>query len=466
MIDFRIYPVHGQWIISTKLSYLNVAKTGSASPWTYPPDLLMPTLVEADEGLERWTQWVGTSSLPQADHFMLITGLDLTLEGNINIDGIAHIGGICGGNRTSFMQLATSDVYAHELGHDLGSYHDGTYDSCHGEDQYVMSAIIEIPVNSTIGHRWIFSICSVEYFDSFLKVLNSDFSNCLLGAGAYIPKWEDSLSGNIGQAIPVDEQCKLFQGDENCYSRSEFDTVCSKLTCTNGYHPYTHPNKETLQHTSCGNKKWCEKNICIYHPDAPALDEGCPFEDKDFPQWNISCSEVTPWKCQKYLFLQLYCCRACQVFATPWLGPNCTHGDTGESFCENVVNTTGCLYEAEYCCESCCSVLGPEEGYSCIQPSPTTPTTTTSTRTTTTTSVISTTMTSTTAHHKESNAINVTQNDIQGKKAAIIGGTVISVVVVSILTAVLVVKRKQIKTTKIVCCQKDEESSVPYLGMT
>ncbi|XP_067943398.1 A disintegrin and metalloproteinase with thrombospondin motifs 16-like [Watersipora subatra] len=400
MIDSGIHPVHGQWTMSTKLSYLNVAKTGSGSPWTYPPDLLMPTLVEADDCLDRWTQWVGTSILPQADHFMLITGLNLTLEGNINIDGIAHIGGICGENRTSFMQLTTSDVHAHELGHNLGSYHDGTYDSCHGEDQYVMAAIIEYPTNSTIGHRWIFSSCSVEYFDSFLKVLNSDFFNCLLGAGAYIPKWEDSLSGHLGQDIPVDEQCMLFQGKDNYYARDQFDTVCSQLSCTNGDGFMSiDPNRETLQHTSCGNKKWCEKSICVYHPDAPALDEGCPFEDKDFPQWNVNCSEVTPWQCQKSPFLQLYCCKACRVFATPWLGPNCTHGDTGESFCENLVNTTGCLYEAEYCCESCCPILGPEEGYSCIQPPPTTTTTTTSTSTTT---VISTTMTSTPTHHKES----------------------------------------------------------------
>ncbi|XP_067941955.1 metalloprotease mig-17-like [Watersipora subatra] len=132
----------------------------------------MPTMVEADDGLERWTQWVGTSSLPQADHFMLITGLDLTQDGDNNVDGIATIGGICGGNRTSFMQLSTSNVYAHELGHNLGSYHDGTYDSCNGEDQYVMSAISEPPVNTTIGHHWIFSKCSVEYFDSFLQVLD------------------------------------------------------------------------------------------------------------------------------------------------------------------------------------------------------------------------------------------------------------------------------------------------------
>ncbi|XP_067943399.1 A disintegrin and metalloproteinase with thrombospondin motifs adt-1-like [Watersipora subatra] len=461
MIDSGIDLVHGQWTMSTKLSYLNVAKTGSASPWTYPPDLLIPTLVEAVDGLERWTQWVGTSSLPQADHFMLITGLDLTRDGNIYVDGIAHIGGICGENRTSFMQLTTSDVYAHELGHNLGSYHDGTYDSCNGEDHYVMSAISELPTNSTIGHHWIFSSCSIEYFDSFLKVLDSDFSNCLLGAGAYIPKWEGSLSGHLGQAIPVDEQCKLFQGEDHYYARSQFDTVCSKLYCTNGsdHSTYNYPNNETLQHTSCGNKKWCEKNVCVYHPDAPVLDEGCPFEDKDFLQWNINCSEVTPRECQQSLFRQLYCCRACREFATPWLGPNCTHGDTGGSFCETVVNTTGCLYEAEYCCESCCPILGPDEGYSCIQPPPTT-------TTTTTTAVISTTKTSTKTHHEDSKAISVTEDRIQRKKAAVIGGTVISVVVVLTLTAVLVTKIKQIKRPKIVCCQKNEESSVAYVGMS
>ncbi|XP_067943400.1 uncharacterized protein [Watersipora subatra] len=393
MISYRSYYEFRQWKINTKLSYLNVAMTESASPWTSLSNSTFPTLFDGEDGLYRWTHWVKTSSLPPADHFMLLTGLNLIRDGNISIAGRAFIGGICSENSTSFSEFSSSAIYAHEIGHNLGAYHDGSNNYCKEEDQYVMTPAPGLQDSSTVGHNWIFSACSVRYFDVFLTILNmqvqqnslneyysfstikrrNDFANCLLGAGVYIPEWEDRLSGRLRQAMPLDAQCQLAYGKDMYYARSQYDTVCSDLSCTNGNGTaYIYSSIDTLQYTSCGNKKWCEKDVCVYHPDAPALDEGCPFEDKDFPQWKAKCSEVTPWECQKSLVFQLYCCRACRVFATPWLGPNCTHGDTGGSFCKIVVNRTECLYEAEYCCESCCPILGPEEGYSCDQPSPTT----------------------------------------------------------------------------------------------
>ncbi|XP_067943396.1 uncharacterized protein [Watersipora subatra] len=327
MINNGSYSESHWWTISTKLSYLNVAKNESASPWTSQSNATSSTLIDGEEGIYRWTHWVKTSILPPADHFMLLTGLNLVRHENISIAGIAFVGGICSENPTSFSEFSSSAVYAHEIGH-------------------------------------------------------NDFSNCLLGAGVYIPEWEDSLSGRLRQAIPLDAQCQLAHGKDMYYARTKFDTVCSHLQCTNGSgFIYTQASRDTLQYTSCGNKKWCEKDVCVTHPDAPALDEGCPFEDKDFPQWNVNCSEVTSWECQRSPFRQLYCCRACRVFATPWLGPNCTHGDTIESLCEIVINRTECLYGAEHCCESCCPILGPDEGYSCVQPLPTTTVRTTPTST-------------------------------------------------------------------------------------
>ena len=54
----------------------------------------------------------------------------------------------------------------------LGARHDGDSNICDGEAEYVMSAVGERPTNRTNGNPWIFSTCSVEYFNSYFTVLN------------------------------------------------------------------------------------------------------------------------------------------------------------------------------------------------------------------------------------------------------------------------------------------------------
>ena len=107
-----------------------------------------------------------------------------------------------------------------------------------------------------------------------------------------------------------------------------------------------------------------------------------------FTHTDITCPQLTALQCSKSGLAPLYCCKACRAYATPWLGPNCTHGDLSPQ-CNAINSTSQCQLVAEYCCQTCCSILGAPEGYSCI-PTTTSTTTTTTTATTTTTTSLST----------------------------------------------------------------------------
>ena len=46
--------------------------------------------------------------------------------------------------------------------------------------------------------------------------------NCLTNKAKYIDSWKNDSSDYIGQAIPVDEQCKLFFGESYKFDVSLF----------------------------------------------------------------------------------------------------------------------------------------------------------------------------------------------------------------------------------------------------
>ncbi|XP_067943422.1 A disintegrin and metalloproteinase with thrombospondin motifs like [Watersipora subatra] len=296
-IDSSVEPVFNFWTIATKLSYLYVAKTNSSSTWTFPPTVPESLQMDALDALNNLNFWVATTpNLPSdADHFMLMTSLDFTSQGSNSIVGLASVAGACGNSPVSVNELGSSTVYAHELGHNLAALHDGTSNSCNGDDSYVMAPSSALTDDQTRGNPWRFSACSVDYFDTFITDLNSNNANCLTNSGDYIDTWADDSLSYLGQEISVDEQCRLVHGNGFTYATSKFDEVCSALWCTQNSISLV-AMQAAFPYTTCGNKKWCVEEQCVEDPAAPTLDEDCPFGDSPglvFSNADIVCANIT-----------------------------------------------------------------------------------------------------------------------------------------------------------------------------
>ena len=82
----------------------------------------------------------------RADHYALVTGYDLSGDSAGILGLVTNIPSVCNFDRVSLNELwlpTVAVVMAHELGHSLGSQHDGlTNGFCRDEQQFIMAAFI------------------------------------------------------------------------------------------------------------------------------------------------------------------------------------------------------------------------------------------------------------------------------------------------------------------------------------
>ncbi|KAF6035857.1 hypothetical protein EB796_005837 [Bugula neritina] len=355
------------WTMGTKLSYIHIADTGSDSSWTYPSG--STGYLDSGVGLDAFTSWRSSNAgtLPaDADHYMLVTSLDLTSNGATSNAGLAWLSGACGSNPLSINEFTSSTVLAHELGHNLGAGHDQDGNSCLGSDKYVMAPSVGFTDSTNIGNPWKFSTCSIDYFDAYITILNGDDNNCLSNDGSYIASWSEDYTAYIGQTFDADEQCRQEFGDSYSYSYSTttYLEICQKLWCTADGSSST-AGSAALLYTSCGDGKWCVEEECIVDVNAPALDVNCPFGDSTgqiFSNSALTCATAGAIDCATSSTVVSMCCATCPSHEKPWLGPDCLYGDK-HSACPSL-NAASCAVNAALCCDSCCDVNGPAAGYS------------------------------------------------------------------------------------------------------
>lgn len=93
----------------------------------------------------------------------------------------------------------------------------------------------------------------------------------------------------------------------------------------------------------------------------------CPFQDVEWGMFadRRKCQDMNPYICASYSYVRLYCCNTCKAYETPWLGPNCTHGDLS-NWCAYISLDAGdCDLWQDMCCNTCCPTTELSDGYSC-----------------------------------------------------------------------------------------------------
>ena len=205
-----------------------------------------------------------------------LTGLDMVRKKSGKMSrsnsGYAYVGGACIRNvylkKISSVALVEDSggysgvlVTAHEIGHLLGSVHDGdaapSYlrgpgaKSCSWRSGFIMSDLRR----TSRGHLW--SDCSTKQIKHFLKTKTA---SCMYN----LPRHQEySLAGPkslVETQMSLDDQCRADQGTKACYYDQR---VCTQLFCYNKKYGGCFAYRPAVEGSYCGRGKMCRNGKCI-----------------------------------------------------------------------------------------------------------------------------------------------------------------------------------------------------------
>uniref|UniRef100_A0A0N5A6K3 Peptidase M12B domain-containing protein n=1 Tax=Parastrongyloides trichosuri TaxID=131310 RepID=A0A0N5A6K3_PARTI len=193
------------------------------------------------------------------DHALLFTGFDIYGGAIKNIAGFAPVKGMCSEVRSCTINegvdFGSVFVVTHEIGHNLGMYHDGQ-NECHTD------CCIMAPSIGSGKTKW--STCSSTEMKIFVNKLGTEPTrppNCLKTAAAK----SKSIGVLPGQDYTVNEQCRLFHG--KCWTHGlrahqTLEDICQMIWCTDGDEKFrtSHP---ALEGTYCGKDRVCFSGKCV-----------------------------------------------------------------------------------------------------------------------------------------------------------------------------------------------------------
>ena len=348
------------YAIRLLLAGIQVSDKISTSWWTesLKDSSTSTASIDSSIALKHFRNWVGDHEmqLPGFDHAMLFTRYQLHNNqpeaGPPELVGRAFLGEVCGHDKTSLVQnnldIYTSLTAAHELGHNLGAYHDGEGNMCLKSDGYIMAAPTPYYINNAVNLRfWKFSSCSLDYFDALIQSLNRKHRNCMVTRSAKYTTNTIADNDNelLGQIYAADEQCQFLLGPESKMRRGfywgDYSLICSKLYCSlNSTHHWT---TIPFDGTVCGNGKMCRKGKCIISANAPkGLSNSCPHGDNPgiLPYLNRTCLDIqnhkeSHFRCNDQHFA-LRCCETCAIVST-------LHSGLSQSQDQNILLMCWCL---------------------------------------------------------------------------------------------------------------------------
>jgi hypothetical protein len=274
---------------------------------------------------------------------------------------------MCSSRRVTICQewgeYASTGTATHELGHNLGSFHDGQNNSCSSAWQYIMATAPTLLTADDLLHPFEFSGCSISYFTSYLRTLDIQKTNCLLNSSTAIdPNLVDELTAlPPGQFLTVDRQCQLIYGPTSFYCGGAINDaqMCRQMFCydTTAHTCLTRAEQRAANGTTCGNGKWCMKGSCIEDPMAPAASDEClsgdsrvPFDDGSTCARKISAETGL---CYQEYYNQT-CCETCAL-VRQLNSPDCPYGDRSQTYCTNQLATRDCYDDTTRadCCATC-----------------------------------------------------------------------------------------------------------------
>ncbi|XP_060559597.1 uncharacterized protein LOC132719762 [Ruditapes philippinarum] len=275
--------------------------------------------------------------------------------------GYARVGSVCSMDSVSVIEdhggFQSINAAAHELGHGLGSRHDGKMNSCDPRDQFIMTAHGGFETEKTKGNPWRFSKCSVAYFKDYISRLRP--RHCLTDPVDIFDRDEyiKFISTYPGQDYSPNEQCQDILGLDSYYGwgpeLGKFSDICTEMSCkvpgaSRSYRVY-----KAATGTSCGDKKWCMEGQCVFAEKAPPKDPACVFGDiqRLFGSKKQSCRQYmidNPMRCYDK-FYSSRCCDTCERLNTGVRG--CEYGDKFLN-----CRASGC-FDTSYA-RDCCSTCG------------------------------------------------------------------------------------------------------------
>ncbi|OWF35852.1 ADAM family mig-17 [Mizuhopecten yessoensis] len=261
-----------------------IADTVASSSWT--EDIVSDGKVDVVNALLNFRTWhTSASGLPGHDHAMLFSKYDFTstVDGIVSsgVAGLAFRPGVC---KTSMLSVVEDrfnynmmTIAAHELGHNMGSPHDGIYNLtvCDSSFGYIMSPVTLTMTGDDASNPWIFSSCSVTSFEDNIATLNNEGNNCLLTlSSSHDPTALTPYDQEIpGQLTTADEQCERLEGSGSYLCRrfysKDYSTMCHTMYCQDLASNFCFSFVPATG-TTCGNQKWCERGVCVYNATAPA----------------------------------------------------------------------------------------------------------------------------------------------------------------------------------------------------
>ncbi|XP_078378045.1 A disintegrin and metalloproteinase with thrombospondin motifs 19-like [Oculina patagonica] len=231
------------------------------------------------ESFCKWQQWITkdkSSENPTYDGAVLLTRKDICANRYSACDtvGMAFLHGMCDPKkRCSVSQdngLNVAFTVAHEIGHNLGAYHDGDGNTCPdsaGSTPHLMSPQW-LARNRRGTMKW--SWCSKAYIRSFL---NSKASKCLRNHAEEKPL---ELPAEMpGVTFTVDDQCRQQYGNRARHCHKYKYRLCQQLWCEiEGEKLCRSKLNPPATGTACATGKWCMYGECVDNSTIPLRRDG------------------------------------------------------------------------------------------------------------------------------------------------------------------------------------------------
>ncbi|RNA12759.1 A disintegrin and metallo ase with thrombospondin motifs 3-like [Brachionus plicatilis] len=294
--DLKIFIVLKNYLFLTNpadQTWLDVENVGDSNFSTYEGKEVVIT----DKTLTAFTNFMNSKTFQFTyDHAVALFNKDLWSNdltaapaNRKGVAGFATIGQVCQTNKYSISEdsggFANSIVIAHELGHNLGSLHDGEV-GCDDSLNFIMTPVLNS--NPPQTNFYLFSDCSINQFKSVLlnDQLNdvSSTASCLTNIPTSFPAELSLVSLTYpGLIWTANDQCKMQYGPQS--------SSCPLLINSGSCALFCYPNTTSLSclsvpggavdGTACDVGKICINGECVL--DQKASNNTCLFGDTIMP---------------------------------------------------------------------------------------------------------------------------------------------------------------------------------------